>query len=72
MIVLKHLLMIPQVYKEASKGSIRVLSLTELIVVLSELAIADGAVLINDAPDLHGSAHARGVPTKLNHLDFPL
>ena len=44
--------------------------LTELVVILSELSVADGAILVDDAADLNNSRHARGVATELDDLDL--
>jgi hypothetical protein len=44
--------------------------LTELVVILSELSVADGAILVDDATDLNNSRHARGVATELDDLDL--
>jgi len=44
--------------------------LTELVVILSELTVADGAILVDDAADLNNTRHARGVATELDHLDL--
>ena len=44
--------------------------LTELVVILSELTIADGAILVDDAADLNNTRHARGVAAELNDLDL--
>jgi hypothetical protein len=46
--------------------------LTELIVVLSVLSIADCAVLVDDSADLHDPVHPRRVSSELDDLDFPL
>lgn len=44
--------------------------LTELVVILSELSVADGTILVDDATDLNNSRHARGVATELDDLDL--
>ena len=44
--------------------------LTELVVILSELAVADGAIFVDDAADLNNTRHARRVAAELDHLDL--
>jgi hypothetical protein len=44
--------------------------LTELVVILSELTVANGAILVDDAADLNNTRHARRVATELDHLDL--
>ena len=44
--------------------------LTELVVILSELTVADSAILVDDAADLNNARHARGVATELDDLDL--
>ena len=65
-IVLQHLLVSAQVYRPSTNR------LTELVVVLSVLSIADCAVLIDDPADLHDPIHPRRVPSELDDLDLPL
>jgi hypothetical protein len=48
----------------------RSLILTELIVILGELAIAYGTILVHDTTNFNDARHARGVPAELNYLDL--
>ena len=57
MIVLEHVLMRPQI---------------ELVIVLCELSIADGAVLVHDASHFYDAAHPRGVSAELYHLHLAI
>ncbi len=44
--------------------------LTELVVVLSELAVADGAVLVDNAAELDDTRHPGGVAAEFDDFHF--
>ena len=48
------------------------LSLTEFIVILCELTVADCAVFVDNTSDLNDAAHARLISAELDHLYFAI
>ena len=67
MIVLEHVLVGPKVYI-LDKGLLR--QLTKLVIILSELSVANGAVLVDDASHFHSPAHSGRITAEFDHLDL--